>query len=148
MTTFTYPAKFERGDDPSIIVATFPDIPEAITEGTGWVDARAMAADALGLALLAYLRAGRPLPKPSRRRGTEMIAVEPEIAAKIALVLAFAESGLTQRDFSRRLGKDEKEIRRMLDPMHPTKLSNLSDALKALGHRLVITVEKLPDEAA
>lgn len=148
MTTFSYPVRFEPGDDPAVIVVTFPDIPEAITEGTGLVEARAMAADALGLALLAYLKAGRPLPEPGRRRRAEWIAVEPDVAAKIALILAFAEAGLTQRHLARRLGKDEKEIRRMLDPMHPTKLSSLSTALKALGHRLVVSVEKLPDEAA
>jgi antitoxin HicB len=107
-----------------------------------------MAADALGLALLAYLRAGRSLPRPSRPQGTESITVEPDIAAKIALILAFRDAGITQRDLARRLAKDEKEIRRMLDPMHPTKLSALSAALRILGHRLVISVEKLPDEAA
>jgi hypothetical protein len=32
--------------------------------------------------------------------------------------------------------------------MHPTKIGTLDAALRALGHRLVIGVEKVPAEAA
>jgi antitoxin HicB len=40
-----------------------------------------------------------------------------------------------------RIGKDEKEARRILDPKHPTKLTTLTAALRELGQRLVIGVE-------
>ena len=53
MMTFAYPAILERGDEPGIVVATFPDVPEAITEGDGPEDVRQMAADALARAPLA-----------------------------------------------------------------------------------------------
>jgi len=39
------------------------------------------------------------------------------------------------------LHKDEKEIRRILDPKHHTKLPALTAALHALGQRLVVAVE-------
>lgn len=82
MTTFAYPALFEPGDNPGVVVVTFPDVPEAIIEGDGIDDARRMAADGLGVALLGYMRAGRPLPGPRRAaKGQEMISVEPEVAA-------------------------------------------------------------------
>ena len=42
----------------------------------------------------------------------------------------------------RRLGKDEKEVRRILDPRHATKLASLTQALRVLGKRLVVGVEK------
>jgi hypothetical protein len=42
----------------------------------------------------------------------------------------------------RRMGKDEKEIRRILDPKHPTKLPAMVEALRALGKRLVVGVEE------
>jgi len=41
---------------------------------------------------------------------------------------------------ARRIGKDEKEVRRILDPTHPTKLPALTAALRALGKRLVVGV--------
>jgi antitoxin HicB len=148
MQTFTYPARFEPGDNAGVVVASFPDVPEAITEGEGYADARRMAADALGTALLAYVRSGRALPRPGRvARGLEPIAVEPDVAAKLAVLIAFVEADISQRELGRRLGKDEREVRRILDPMHPTKIGALDAALRALGRRLVIGVEKVREEA-
>ena len=42
------------------------------------------------------------------------------MAAKAALVLAFRDSGLSRLAFARRLGVDDKVVRRMLDPRHAT----------------------------
>jgi antitoxin HicB len=82
------------------------------------------------------------LPKPRvRGAGLVPIAVEPETAAKLALIEAVREAGISKSELARRLGKDEKQARRILDPMHPTKLVTLIAALRALGQRLVIGVE-------
>jgi antitoxin HicB len=143
---YAYRAIFEPGDHPGVVVATFPDVPEAITEGNGMAGARAMAADALGLALLAYARVQRPLPR-ARKGGGETIAVAPDVAAKLAVLSGFADSGMTRRELARRLGKDEKEVRRILDPMHPTKLATLTGVLELLGRRLIVGVETIPDAA-
>jgi antitoxin HicB len=137
---------FEPGDRPDVTVVSFPDIPEAVTEGRGRAETRAMASDALGLALLAYAKQGRRLPAASKGNGVS-ITVAPDVAAKLAVLSAFAASGLSKREFARRLGKDEKEVRRILDPMHPTKLAALSVALESLGQRLVVGVEAIPDAA-
>ncbi len=64
-----------------------------------------------------------------------------ETAAKLALIEAVREAGISKSELARRLGKDEKQARRILDPMHPTKLVTLIAALRALGQRLVIGVE-------
>ncbi|ODN70199.1 type II toxin-antitoxin system HicB family antitoxin [Methylobrevis pamukkalensis] len=141
MRTYTYPALFEPGDDPAVTVVSFPDVPEAITEGTGEAEARANAADALGLALLAILRAGRTLPAASPAPAMPQIAPEPEVAAKLAVIEAFLAADITRTELAHRLGIDEKAARRILDPMHPTKLPTLSAALAAMGQRLVIGVE-------
>lgn len=148
MKTFVYPAVFGPGDHEGVVVVSFPDVPEAITEGDGMADAMRMASDALGVALLAYVRAGRALPKASARGKGEPVGVEPDVAAKLAVLLAFAASGITQRELGHRLGKDDREVRRILDPMHTTKIGTLDAALRALGHRLVVGVEKVPAEAA
>src|SRR5262245_21010953 len=141
MRTFVYRARFEPGDRRGV-VASFPDVPEAITEGRNETEAYAQAEEALGLALLTYPARGLPLPK-SRGRGAGLVSitVEPAIAAKLALLEAIREKGISQRAFARLIGKDEKEARRILDPKHATKLATLTVALRKLGQRLVIAVE-------
>ncbi|MBS1164914.1 MAG: hypothetical protein H6R00_939 [Proteobacteria bacterium] len=136
MKTYGYAAQFEPGDNPGIIVVTFQDVPEAITEGEGMSDAQQQAADALGTVLLAYVRMGRPLPE-AKALG-EVISPPADIAAKLAVLEAFAKAGISRSELARRIGKDEKEARRILDPMHPTRLTMLEQALAALGRRLVV----------
>jgi len=141
MKAYAYRAQFEPGDRRGVIVVSFPDVPEAITQGRRGSDARTMAEEALGLALLGYLERGKALPKP-RAKGRSLvdIAVAPDVAAKLAVVEAFAAAGISKTELARRIGKDEKEVRRILDPKHPTKLPALNVALRALGRRLVVGV--------
>jgi antitoxin HicB len=143
MRTYTYGALFERGAKSGIVVS-FPDVPEVITQGRDEADARSMAAEALGMVLLTYLEQDRALPKPSKRRKElAAITVEPEIAAKLAVIEAFKAARITQGELATRLGKDGREVRRILDPNHATKLPALTQALEALGRRLVIGVEEI-----
>jgi antitoxin HicB len=141
MKAYAYRAEFEPGDRRGNIIVSFHDVPEAITQGRGEVDARAMAEEALGLALLGYVKRGKPLPK-SRAKGRNLvdIAVAPDIAAKLAVLESFAAAGISKSELARRIGKDEKEVRRILDPKHPTKLPALTATLRALGKRLVVGV--------
>ena len=69
------------------------------------------------------------------------VAVEPEVAAKIAVLEAFKSSGISKSELGRRLRKDEKEVRRILDPRHGTKLATLTEVLRELGQQLVIGVQ-------
>ena len=141
MKGYAYRAQFEPAERRGNVVVWFPDVPEAITQGHDEADARAMAEEALGLALLNYLQRGSPLPRPrAKGRGLVEIAVAPDAAAKLAVLESFAAAGISKSEFARRIGKDEKEVRRILDPKHPTKLPALTAALRALGKRLVVGV--------
>lgn len=64
------------------------------------------------------------------------------MAAKAALYLAMREAGMTNVQLARKLACDEREVRRMLDPRHPTKLPRIKEALEVLGKRLVVGVEE------
>lgn len=139
MKTYSYAATFEPTEEPGVFVVTFDDVPEAITQGDDMRDARNMAAEALGMVLLFYLEEGMPLPE-ARALGT-MIAPHPETAAKIAVIETFRQAGISQTELARRIGKDEKEARRLLDPNVRTKLPLLVAALAAMGQRLVIGLE-------
>jgi antitoxin HicB len=140
--TFVYRAQFEPGEKRGVIMVSFPDVPEAITQGRGEAHAMAQAQEALGLALLSYPVRDLPLPKPKARGGNLVpIAVEAAVAAKLAFLDAFREAGIGKSEFGRRIGKDEREVRRLLDPKHPSKLSGLTEALRVLGQRLIVSVE-------
>jgi antitoxin HicB len=70
-----------------------------------------------------------------------MIPVPALMAAKAALYLALREASITRRELAARLGCDEKEVRRLLDPRHPSKLPRLQRALAQLGKRLVVEMQ-------
>jgi antitoxin HicB len=142
MRSLVYGAKIEPGDERGLVV-TFPDVPEAITQGEDRADALAMAEDALGLALLTYPERGLPLPKPKAKgRRLMPIAPAPDVAAKLAVLEAFREARISKVELARRLAKDEREVRRILNPKHATKLPTLTETLRALGKRLVISVQE------
>jgi antitoxin HicB len=141
LRTYTYRALIEPGARKGVVVVTFPDVPEAITEGHEEVRALKEAEDALGVALLSYLMRGLPLPNP-RARSRRAITVAADVAAKLAVLEAFGASGISKSELARRLGVSENEARRILDPMHATKLPRLAEALAVLGKRLVVGVEE------
>ena len=143
MRTFLYPAKFERGDTPGVLVITFRDVPEAISQGKGLKDAHWQAADCLEEAIAGRIAGGRKIPNASSlARGERLIPVPAPMAAKAALYLAMGEAGMTNVQLARKLSCDEKEVRRMLDPRHPTKLPRIKEALEVFGKRLVVSVEE------
>lgn len=143
MRTFMYPAKFERGDRAGVMVISFRDVPEAVTQGKGERDALWQAADCLEEAIAGRIADGRVIPKASRAaRGERLIPVPAPMAAKAALYLTMAEARVTKAQLARKLGCDEREVRRMLDPRHATKLPRIKEALEALGKRLVVGVEE------
>ena len=138
---YIYPGLFQREADGGYLV-TFPDVPEAITQGDDLADAMASASDALGLALRGYLAHGRPLPKRSSRlKGYIDVPVEAANALKLAVVEAFRTAGISKSEFARRLGKADTEAHRILDPDHPTKLSALEAALRLLGKQIIVSVK-------
>jgi len=140
MRSYVYRAEFERAARRGYVV-NFPDVPEAITQGSDMADTRAMAEEALGLALLTYLARGLGLPKArSTSKKLVPVAVAPDVAAKLAVLESFIAAGISKSELARRIGKDEKEVRRILDPKHATKLPALIVALRALGKRLVVGV--------
>lgn len=137
--SYVYQALLEPGDEGAIVV-TFPDVPEAITEGDTHAHALTMAEDALGAALLAYAEIERPLPEP-REHGLLPVAVAADVAAKLAVIEAFQASGLTKTDLALRLAVHESEVRQILNPRHATKMPRLMQTLRAMGRRLVVRSE-------
>jgi antitoxin HicB len=62
-------------------------------------------------------------------------------AAKLAIYEATRAAGLSQTALAERLGCDPRQVRRLLDLDHRSRIDQLEAALRALGKRLVLEVE-------
>jgi len=121
--------------------ATFPDVPEAITQGDTQKEAATMAEDALVTALSFYTDRAEPLPHPSPADGRPIAYVPPLVAAKLALHDAMLAGGVSNVALARQLGTDEKTVRRLRDPLHHSRINQVDAALRLLGKRIGIVIE-------
>jgi antitoxin HicB len=119
---------------------TFPDIPEAITEGETEAEAAKMAEDALVTALSFYTANAEPLPPPSPSRERTLAYVPVLVAAKLALHDAMLAERVSNVDLARRLGVDEKIVRRLRDPLHKSRIEKVDAALRSLGKIIALVV--------
>ena len=87
-----YPVRLDTQDRGAILVS-FPDIPEALTEGTTERATLAEAEDCLIAALGGYINDRRDIPRPSPGRGRPLVTLQALTAAKIALYRAMRARG-------------------------------------------------------
>jgi antitoxin HicB len=147
MRTFAYPAVLTAGKKGQFTVQ-FPDLPEAITSGRNLADALAQASDCLEEAIAGRISDGLEIPEPSAPRRKQdsrgqraVILLTATMAAKAALYLTIRSAGVSNSELARRLDVDEREIRRLLDPRHATRLARIQQVLEALGQRLVVSLD-------
>ena len=98
-----WPVDLQRQEDGSILVS-FPDIPEALTEGATEAEALVEAQDCVIAALGGYVEGRHPIPAPSPVRGRTSVALPVLVAAKIALYAAMHEQGVGNTALAERLG--------------------------------------------
>ena len=140
---FQYPAELWQAGTNEVVVS-FRDIPGCHTSGEDEAEALDEAQDALEEAIAGRINRGEDIPAPSvPQPGERLVAVPTDMAAKAAFVIAFRSSGLTRVSLAKRLGTDEKSVRRMLDPRHRTAPDRIHKALRVLGSELVLEVREL-----
>ncbi len=137
---YAYPVEITEAPDG--VTVTFPDVPEAITAGATRGEALERAADALVSALSFHVEDGQPLPRPSAVKGRPLVSVTALEAAKLALHEAMAEARMSNVEMARRLGKDERAIRRLRDPLHRSHIGEVEVALRVLGKRVEVSVKE------
>jgi antitoxin HicB len=143
---FAYPYELTAQPGGGFIV-TFPDVPEAMTQGETEEEAAKMAEDALITALSFYTDDSQRLPHPSPARGRRVAHVPPLVAAKLLLHQAMLAAGASNVDLARRLGVNEKIVRRLRDPLYKNRIDRVDKALRVLGKRIDIVVEDAADTA-
>jgi antitoxin HicB len=138
---FEYPVLLTPAEEGGFVV-TFPDVPEAITQGEDDLDARLHARDALETALMIYMDERRPLPAPSVRPDLPTVAPETLSCAKLALYRAMLDAGLRKADLARRLNIAPTLVDRLLSLNHASKIEQVDTALAALGKRLAVDLRE------
>lgn len=141
MTTnlYEYPVTLTRDDTDGGYTVQFLDLPEAITQGDSIEDALEEARDALDEAVASRISNRQQIPAASE--GNPRVALPASMALKAALFSALQGRNLSQVELALQLGVDEREVRRLLDPRHPSKLNRIEELLGKLGKRVIIGVE-------
>lgn len=141
MHKFKYPAKFKRNKKEGGFLITFRDIPEAITQAETLEECFLEASDCLEEAIAGRIDDNLIIPRPSKsRRGEKIISIPAQTAVKAALYIAMYESKVNKSELARRLNVDVREVRRMLNPHHGTKLPSMEQALAALGKHVELHI--------
>ena len=135
-----YPVRLEAAEEGGYVV-TFPDIPEAITQGEDVDDALKHGADALESALEFYFENRRPVPGPSKpKRGQREVELPVSIAAKVLLLNEMLRQNVRPAELARRIGTTPQEVNRLTNIRHTSRIDGIDVALRALGKRLVVEV--------
>ena len=87
MADLAWPVDLEPQPDRTVLVS-FPDIPEALTEGDTEEEAR----DCLAAALEGYVECRRPLPQPSPASGRPLVAPPAPLGLGMALCGALSRA--------------------------------------------------------
>jgi antitoxin HicB len=132
-----YPVNLSK--DGRFLLVTFPDIPEAITQGNNRAHALKMAAEALESAMDFYFEDRRAIPLPSRpKRGQAVVELPPSVAAKVLLLNEMIRQKVRPAELARRIGTTPQEVNRLTNIRHTTRIDRVDAALRALGKRLIV----------
>ena len=137
---YAYPCQLTPDEDGGY-VATFPDVPEAITGGDDRTEALMMAEDALATALAGYVHEKWDIPSPREPvEGQVSVPVPTVVAAKLALYSAMKVQRITKVELAHRLGVSESAVRKLTNPDHRSHMSQVQKALQEVGRKLKVEV--------
>jgi antitoxin HicB len=132
-----YPVSLKK--DGRFILVTFPDIPEAITQGDNREHALRMGAEALESAMEFYFEDRRAVPKPSAaKKGQPVVELPVSVAAKVLLLNEMLRQKVRPAELARRIGTTPQEVNRLTNIRHASKIDGIAVAMKALGKTLEI----------
>jgi len=138
---FTYNAEITQDEDDRYVV-TFPNLPYGVTDGATIEEALFEAVDCLDEVIAGIIESDEPIPESvPAETGQYIIPLSALMSAKAALYTSMRDKGLTKVAVASRINRNEKEVRRMLDPHHNTKIKSIEQALHVMGKRLKVTVE-------
>lgn len=143
----SYPVHLEPAEEGGFVV-TFPDIPEAITQGEDETDALVWALDALETVLEIYMDGRKFIPYPSPAKGMPLVVLPVVAAGKVVLHNTLLEAGKKKADLARMLNLAPTLVDRLLSLRHKSRIEQIETALAAFGKRLVVDVMEQPGKVS
>jgi len=140
MLRFTYPVTLTPDKTDGGFIVTFPDLPEAITQGDSVEQCLTDAVDCLDESIAARIDDNDVIPQPSEIKDNYKVSCPIHTAIKAALYLAVKDAGISKRELGRQLGVDERVVRRLLDPHYQGRLPAMERALRQLGRTPELTI--------
>lgn len=138
---FDYPVVLQAQPEGGYCV-TFPDVPQAITQGEDEDEALLYAVDALETGLSFYVDDRKALPVPSKpKRGQKTVCPSALECAKLGVYQAMMDQGIRKAELARRLNWHVPQVDRLFDLRHASKFDQIQMAATVLGKRLVLSVE-------
>jgi antitoxin HicB len=135
-----YPVNLRK--DGKFLLATFPDISEAVTQGETEREALQAAQEALETALDSYFDEQRTVPIPSKsKRGQPGIELPPSIAAKVVLMNEMVRQRVRPAELARRLNTSPRAVNRLVNLRYSSNIANIDEALKTLGKTLEVRAD-------
>jgi len=134
-----YPAKLAPDKKTGGYVVTFPDIPEAITQGDTVGEALEMAQDALETALDFYFDDRRAVPAPSKaKHGERLVSLPVSVEAKVLLLNEMIRQQVRPAELARRMRTTPQAVNRLVNLRYVSKIDGIAGAMAALGKSLEI----------
>lgn len=135
-----YPAKIQQDGDGTFFVS-FPDIPEALTEGATMEEALFNASEVLTLSMEFRLDEEENIPDPSDIAGENFYQISPIAKVQSAMLIRKSRHGRSLADLARTLETSWPSVQRLENPHNSPTLKMLDKAATALGKRLILSFE-------
>jgi len=130
----------ERDTNDTVLVS-FPDFPEAHTFGADDSDALVRAADLLRDVLADHVESRRDIPIPSKAGKHDHLVTLPALTeAKVRLYREMRASGVRKAELARRLKCHMRQVDRLLNLYHASRLDQIESAFAALNKRIEIAI--------
>jgi antitoxin HicB len=131
-----FPVELSTDEEDGGFVVTFPDVPEAITQGDNQTEALLYAREALETALTMYIEKQRDLPNPSPANGRFTVSPEALECAKLSIYASMRAQGVHKAELAQRLHWHIPQVDRLLDLSQTSLFEQIEQAAVSLGKRI------------
>jgi antitoxin HicB len=137
---WNFPVELSTDEEDGGFVVTFPDVPEAITQGENRTEALLYAQEALETALTLYIEEQRDLPSPSSANGHPTVSPNALECAKLDIYIIMRAQGVPKAELAQRLHWLMPQVDRLLDLSQTSLFEQIEQAAASLGKHVELHI--------
>ena len=137
---WNFPVELCADEEDGGFVVTFPDVPEAITQGENRSEALWYAQEALETALTMYIEEQRDLPRPSPANSRPTVSPNTLECAKLDIYMLMRAQGVHKEELAQRLRCPIRQVERLLDLGQNSLFEQIEQAATSLGKRIELHI--------